>query len=100
MSALLVVFLAMPVQAICPEYWPLPWYTRELTTVGYWHKAPEGPLFDVVITSPETVESLGERLKDYERSVFWLRRHVGLIIYIKKDLWDKLIEKRSKASGN
>jgi uncharacterized protein (TIGR03663 family) len=90
----------MPVQVVCPEYWPLPWYTRELTTIGYWHKSPEGPLFDVVITSPDALEQFGNRLKGYERSTFWLRRHVGLIIYVKKDLWDKLIEKRSKASGS
>ena len=45
---------AMLIQVITPgNYWPLPWYLRKFTRVGYWQEAPAPPYSadaDVVIT--------------------------------------------------
>ncbi len=90
----------MPVQVICDEYWPLPWYLRDFAHVGYWHTPPDGPLFQTIITTPAIAKEMGARLDGYRQSTFWLRRGVSLLVYVRKDLWDEFIEERSKRHGN
>jgi uncharacterized protein (TIGR03663 family) len=49
------------------DYWPLPWYFRTITRVGWWSSVPDTlPSADVVLVSPELESALTNAL--YERA--------------------------------
>ena len=95
----------MYIQVICPgrDYWPLPWYLRAFTNVGWWQYVPEDvPVAPVIIASGEVEGALTRKL--YEQTPFekrkmylylfdkpyyvWLRPKIKLIGLVRKDLWD------------
>ena len=80
------------------EAWPLPWYLRGFTRVGYWQEAFEaGPLADVpvVISSVDLTEKIQTQLRDtHQGEFFGLRPEVLLAVHIRKDLWAKFLEER------
>jgi predicted membrane-bound mannosyltransferase len=45
----------LPVQVIAPDddYWPLPWYLRDLSAVGYLSEVPRAPLAPIVVLPPD-----------------------------------------------
>jgi predicted membrane-bound mannosyltransferase len=80
------------------EAWPLPWYLRDFTRVGYWQEVDEsGRLEDVpvVISSAGMKEKIQNKLKEtHLEEYFGLRPGVLLVVYIRIDLWDKFMENR------
>jgi uncharacterized protein (TIGR03663 family) len=95
----------MYIQVICPrrDYWPLPWYLRAFTNVGWWLQVPEDvPAAPVIIASDKVEAALTRKL--YEQTPFekrkmylylfdkpyyvWLRPKVKLIGLVRKDVWD------------
>ncbi|GAH58735.1 unnamed protein product [marine sediment metagenome] len=95
----------MPIQVICPgdDYWPLPWYFRSFTNVGWWNKVDnEAPLAPVIIASPAVEADLARKLWELtpveERQMYfpffddpyyvWLRPEVELLGFVRKDLWE------------
>ncbi|HDP36078.1 MAG TPA: TIGR03663 family protein [Candidatus Hydrogenedentes bacterium] len=77
------------------DYWPLPWYLRGFTTVGWWHRIPDRPDADIILAAPELYEILQERLKnDYLVEFHALRPDMPLHTYIRRDLWDAFMETR------
>jgi len=80
------------------EAWPLPWYLRGFTRVGYWQGADEaGALEDVpvVISSIDITEKIQEKLEQtHQGEFFGLRPEVLLAVHIRKDLWEKFLEGR------
>lgn len=93
------------IQVICPgrDYWPLPWYLRTFTNVGWWLQVPEDvPAAPVIIASDKVEAAVTKKL--YEQTPFekrqmylylfdkpyyvWLRPKVKLIGLVRKDLWD------------
>jgi len=97
---------AMHVQVICPDddYWPLPWYLRDLSRVGWFNRMPQGPAAPVIITWPEMepslVEYLYRRQPPGQRHLYvpipregrdgdWLLRpNVPLRAYVRLSLWE------------
>ncbi len=76
-----------------PEYWPLPWYLRDLKGVAY----PEAPDEN----SPASVHvfsfQAGQYVPELDETRFiselrGLRDGVFLLIYIELNLWDRLFE--------
>lgn len=77
------------------DYWPLPWYFRGYTRVGWWHKIPEQADADIIIAAPELYETLKTHLKgQYFVEFHALRPGVLLNAYIRQDLWDAFIKSR------
>lgn len=80
------------------EAWPLPWYLRGFTRVGYWQAANKaGPVEDVpvVITSVDITEKIQAQIqKTHQSEFFGLRPEVLLAVHIRKDLWEKFLESR------
>ena len=80
---------AMLVKVVAPpdETWPLPWYLRRFTRVGYWTDVEEaGELGDAeaVVASAAFAEEISERLgDDYRMSYFGLRPEVVLALFVK-----------------
>ncbi|MEM9481694.1 MAG: glycosyltransferase family 39 protein [Verrucomicrobiota bacterium] len=93
---------AMPVTIIHPEFgWPLPWYFRSLTKVGFWgeeasREIPEQAMAPVIIIDEPWTEALSEQLADYVPTYSNLRQDSILVLYIQSDLFDQLIESRAK----
>jgi len=89
---------AMPVYVIQPggDYWPLPWYFRDLTKVGYWSDIPAAPDAPVIITAPQMAPTLQPLLKDkYMVETHGLRPGRLLTVFIRQDLWDRFMADRS-----
>jgi hypothetical protein len=74
-----------------PEHaWPLPWYLRHETAVGFFDTPPENMSdWDMVVwdsqLSPAPVEFAEERMTEY----YGLRPNVILTGYIRRELWER-----------
>jgi uncharacterized protein (TIGR03663 family) len=93
----------MLIQIIIPhrDYWPLPWYLRKFTHIGYWEGMPDSKkAADVYVTNPALEGELGDYLYTAipfeERSLYlplfekpvYLRPAVELRLFVKKSLWE------------
>jgi hypothetical protein len=88
----------MPVTVIAPpdEQWPLPWYLRTMTHVGYWTDAGEAPELTapVVVSSAGHADMLDATLGDrYVSEFFGLRPEVLLTVYVERGLWDRFLSR-------
>ncbi len=101
---------AMHVQVICPDrdYWPLPWYLRDFTRIGWFSEPPESPAAPLIVTQPVMEAALMEYLyvrpppgerplympgpPGLEERQWQLRPHVPLAMYVRRDLWEMLYE--------
>jgi uncharacterized protein (TIGR03663 family) len=93
---------AMPLQIISGvNLWPLPWYLRELSGIGWWNGVSgEAENAPVIVVTPEMEPALVEKLYDLpppgERELYMsifeepleLRPQVELRGYAAKTLWD------------
>jgi len=88
---------SMPITIISDEYWPLPWYLREYSSVGYWQSVPEQPIESpLIITSIDTATKLYETLgSKYVQGIYGLRRGVILVAFVRNDLWKKYLEQKT-----
>jgi predicted membrane-bound mannosyltransferase len=92
----------MPVTVIAPpdEQWPLPWYLRTMTHVGYWMDVTDAPDLKapVIVSSTGHVEMLDAALGDrYVSEFFGLRPNVLLTLYVERGLWDRFLSPPDKS---
>jgi uncharacterized protein (TIGR03663 family) len=77
------------------ELWPLPWYLRRLTRVGYWpHAADAHPLdrAPVIVSSQDQDEAVEASVGDrYVTEFYGLRPGVLLTLRIERGLWERFI---------
>jgi len=86
----------MLVKVLTKDCWPLPWYLRHFTRVGYWPGPIDQPDAALIITALEFEEEVAGRLRDtYEVNYFGLRPEVLVAVFVRKDLWEAFIESRS-----
>jgi uncharacterized protein (TIGR03663 family) len=94
-AAALVKVLAGPY-----EQWPIPWYLRRMTRVGYWVSAAEGGRIDdapIVIAAQDQAGTVAATLGDrYVAEHYGLRPEVILTLFIERGAWDRFIAGRSK----
>jgi uncharacterized protein (TIGR03663 family) len=69
------------IAVIAADAWPLPWYLRKFSTVGYWQPNQEVGDADFFITTTEVSDTLGERLKNFRPDFFGVRPNVLLILW-------------------
>lgn len=95
---------AMHINVIYPnaDYWPLPWYFRDLLKVGWWNdvdlKSPAAPM---VLAHQSFEEKLIQKWYEIpppgqkhmyvllRETPYELRPNVYIDIYLRKDLWDR-----------
>jgi uncharacterized protein (TIGR03663 family) len=71
-----------PIRVISEEYWPLPWYLRGLSEVGYWHAPPADCDGTLVISSTTHAEAVRAQLRrTYRESFLGLRPGVVLVVF-------------------
>ena len=85
------------------EQWPIPWYLRGMTRVGYWVTAADAGRVDdapVVIAAQDQAAAIGAALGDRCVQEFYgLRPDVILTVFIDRASWDRLLESRSGQTG-
>ena len=78
------------------EQWPLPWYLRRMTQIGYWSRAAEAGRLDdvpVIIASQENTGAVSAAVGDNHVSEFYgLRPDVLLTVYIDRTLWSHFLK--------
>ncbi len=79
------------------DTWPLPWYLREYTNVGYWpDEASAGAVGDapVVVASSDQAGAVGKLLGNgYYSEFYGLRPGVLLSLFVRNDLWERYLGK-------
>jgi uncharacterized protein (TIGR03663 family) len=81
-EAALVRFPRHPILVISEEYWPLPWYFRGLSRIGYWSTPPADCDGALVIVSAAQAEAVRARLRgNYRESFLGLRPGVVCIVF-------------------
>ena len=82
------------------EQWPLPWYLRRMTRIGYWSRAAEAGLPDgapVIVASQENTSALDAALGNrYVSEFYGLRPDVLLTVYIERALWERFLASRQQ----
>lgn len=84
----------MLVRVIAPpeETWPLPWYLRKFTRVGYWTASEQverlEPAEIVILSAGEASKRTESELEAYFSQYFSLRPDVLMILAIREDLWE------------
>ncbi len=101
----------MHIQVICPEsdYWPLPWYLRSFTNVGWWDKIDESaPSASMIIASASMEQELIRKLYELpppgKKNLYVplfdtymeLRPWIELRGYVRKELWDRFQQSQSQ----
>jgi uncharacterized protein (TIGR03663 family) len=92
------------IEVICPgnDYWPLPWYLRRFTRIGYFNQVNmDFPSARIIIAMPSVENDLIHKLyelpppgRQYLYLPFFenglqLRDGVEIDLYVRKDLWDE-----------
>jgi uncharacterized protein (TIGR03663 family) len=70
------------------DYWPLPWYLRNLNRVGWWPQVPPDPYAPVMIVSSQFHAALDEKGTHIMVGYFQLRPKVFLELYVELGLWE------------
>jgi uncharacterized protein (TIGR03663 family) len=80
------------------EQWPLPWYLRRMTRVGYWTRAEEAaPLENapILIASQDNAAAIDQTLAErYVSEFYGLRPGVLLTLYVERGLWERFLSTR------
>ena len=69
------------IAVVAADPWPLPWYVRKFSQVGYWQPGQETGDADFFITTTDVPDELAGRLKDFRPEYFGARPNVLLILW-------------------
>ena len=69
------------IAVVAKDAWPLPWYLRNFSQVGFWQPDQETGDANFFITTTDVSGKLAERLKDFRPEFFGVRPNVLLILW-------------------
>ena len=69
------------IAVVAADAWPLPWYLRKFSQVGFWQPGQETGAADFFITTTEVSGRLAEQLKDFRPEFFGVRPEVLMILW-------------------
>lgn len=85
----------LEVQVVGAEYWPIPWYLRDLPHAGYWNELPESLAAPLILVHEAQADAVEQALpSDYVPSLAGLRSGVHVILYVEPTLWRDFIDSR------
>jgi len=70
------------IAVVAADAWPLPWYLRKFSRVGFWQPGQETGPADFWITSTDLDEPLKARLQDFRPEFFGVRPGVLILLWI------------------
>lgn len=75
------------------EYWPLPWYLREYTGVGYWTELPAESDAKIRLYSFSGDVDVPEMSPElYTTELRGLREGVFVLMFVENSLWERQFE--------
>lgn len=76
------------------DYWPIPWYLRRFSHVGFWDRIPPEPLAPIMLVSSEFQAAFDERPDKTHlmAGIFQLRPQVFLELYVEINLWREYVK--------
>jgi hypothetical protein len=83
------------VEVMSPQsFWPLPWYLRHFTHVGYWEEIPNQPLAPIMIVSTDLHAAFDERpgKSHLMAGYYQLRPNVFMELYVSVPLWSQYVK--------
>ena len=69
------------IAVIAADPWPLPWYLRHFSQVGFWQPGQQPGKADFYITSTEAADQYAEQLKDFRPEFFGVRPGVLTVLW-------------------
>jgi uncharacterized protein (TIGR03663 family) len=69
------------IAVVATDPWPLPWYLRKFSQVGFWQPGQKIGPADFFITTTDVSDDLAERLKNFRPEFFGVRPEVLLILW-------------------
>lgn len=69
------------IAVVTADAWPLPWYLRNFSQVGFWQPGQATGPADYFLTTTDVSDELAEQLKDFRPEFFGLRPGVLLILW-------------------
>jgi uncharacterized protein (TIGR03663 family) len=82
------------------ETWPLPWYLRRFSRVGYWTDAAgAGAPEEAAIIITDTIQAglLESRLNtSFQSEYYELRPNVFLVFHVRNELWEEYVKSRAE----
>ena len=69
------------IAVIAVDPWPLPWYLRRFSQVGFWQPGQQPGKADFYITSTEAADQYGKQLKDFRPEFFGVRPGVLTVLW-------------------
>jgi uncharacterized protein (TIGR03663 family) len=87
----------MPIKVMAPEseYWPLPWYLRNFSQVGWWDKVPSEPFAPVMIVASKFEAALDEKKTHLMPGYFQLRPQVFFELYVELQVWQDWLARKN-----
>jgi len=81
---------SQPVAVVGSFYWPLPWYLRGFSKVGYWNELPGDAVERPLILILPTAGDIGSYVLDESHELFprGLRHEFPVIVAIRRDIWE------------
>ena len=78
-----------------PDYWPLPWYFKDYPSAGFYGQITPSGTSEIVIGSVAQAAELDREYGSRYDSIgtYTLRPGVDLMLYVRKDLTDKVVNK-------
>ncbi len=70
------------VAVVAADPWPLPWYLRKFSNVGYWQPGQATGPADFFITSTAAAGQMEDQLKNYRPEFFGVRPEVLIILWV------------------
>ncbi len=70
------------IAVVAKDAWPLPWYLRKFSQVGYWQPGQATGAADFFITPTDVDGQLAAQLNDFRPEFFGVRPNVLLILWI------------------
>jgi uncharacterized protein (TIGR03663 family) len=70
------------IAVVAADPWPLPWYLRKFSQVGFWQPDQKIPTADFFITSPEAAKKMADQLKFFRPEFFGIRPNVLIILWL------------------
>jgi uncharacterized protein (TIGR03663 family) len=69
------------IAVVAADAWPLPWYLRKFSQVGFWQPDQETGPADFFITTTDVSDKLAVQLKNFRPEYFGVRPNVLLILW-------------------
>jgi uncharacterized protein (TIGR03663 family) len=75
------VIAAPRIAVIASDPWPLPWYLRHFSNVGFWQPGQKPGSADFYITSTEAADQYADRLQNFRPEFFGVRSNVLILLW-------------------